>query len=46
LEAWEEAKREIEKIPPHPNRGPENTVEKMAPNSSNRRDSAVTVNGR
>jgi len=43
LETWEEAKREIEKIPSHPNRAPAKTTESPAPN---RRDSAATVNGR
>lgn len=56
LEAWEEAKREIAKIPDHPNKSPtplEPTPTKTAPHvamlagtSSNRRDSTATVNGR
>ncbi|KAJ2919453.1 hypothetical protein MD484_g897, partial [Candolleomyces efflorescens] len=53
LEAWEEAKKEIEKIPDHPNKAP--TPPETAsspsggdpvPSSSNRRDSTATVNGR
>jgi len=32
LEAWEEAKREIDKIQPHPNRGPEEEPIVAAPN--------------
>ena len=56
LEAWEEAKREIAKIPDHPNKSPtplEPTPPKTAPHvamlagtSSNRRDSTATANGR
>ncbi|KAH6916121.1 sorting nexin-41 [Coprinopsis sp. MPI-PUGE-AT-0042] len=56
LEAWEEAKREIAKIPDHPNKAPtppEPGPSKAAPHvamlagaSSNRRDSTATVNGR
>ncbi|KAF5338617.1 hypothetical protein D9611_012815 [Ephemerocybe angulata] len=55
LEAWEEAKREIEKIPDHPNKapgppetGPSSSTSpgEMAPSPSNRRDSTATVNGR
>lgn len=48
LEAWEEAKREIEKIPSHPNQAPappEKSPDKV-PTLSARRDSAATVNGR
>ncbi len=48
LEAWEEAKREIEKIPSHPNQPPappEKSQDKV-PTLSARRDSAATVNGR
>ncbi|KAI0060944.1 hypothetical protein BV25DRAFT_1806376 [Artomyces pyxidatus] len=48
LEVWEEAKREIEKIPDHPNRIP---PEQVVPNpnagpSTVRRDSTATINGR
>ena len=41
LEAWEEAKKEIDKIPDHPNSAnmKEHTVQ-------TRRDSTATVNGR
>lgn len=55
LEAWEEAKREIEKIPNHPNNspaspdgGPSGGVdEPVAPSpATHRRDSTATVNGR
>ncbi|KAI0319621.1 hypothetical protein OF83DRAFT_1109236 [Amylostereum chailletii] len=48
LEAWEEAKREIDKIPEHPNRIPpaeEGPVTVAGP-STNRRDSMATINGR
>ena len=48
LDAWEDAKREIEKIPPHPNRAPP-AAEKpqdMGSVSSAGRDSAAIVNGR
>ncbi|KAF9526137.1 hypothetical protein CPB83DRAFT_858403 [Crepidotus variabilis] len=48
LEAWEEAKQEIEKIPPHPNKAPpapEKSPDK-GPGPSARRDSVATVNGR
>ena len=48
LEAWEEAKREIETIPSHPNQAPappEKSQDKV-PTLSARRDSAATVNGR
>jgi len=40
LEAWEEAKKEIEKIPDHPNRPP------SSQGTDVRRDSTATVNGR
>ncbi|KAJ3550331.1 hypothetical protein NMY22_g536 [Coprinellus aureogranulatus] len=54
LEAWEEAKREIEKIPDHPNKAPSppeagpsgSSDERIAPSPANRRDSTATVNGR
>ncbi|TRM65203.1 hypothetical protein BD626DRAFT_488020 [Schizophyllum amplum] len=47
LEAWEEAKREIENIPDHPNRPPPSAEETQAPSRSGvRRDSTATVNGR
>ncbi|RXW20676.1 hypothetical protein EST38_g5187 [Candolleomyces aberdarensis] len=52
LEAWEEAKKEIEKIPDHPNKAPAplDTASSPGgdpvPSSSNRRDSTATVNGR
>ncbi|EAU90095.1 sorting nexin-41 [Coprinopsis cinerea okayama7 len=58
LEAWEEAKREIEKIPDHPNKDPTPSSEpepsKVPPHvamfsgtsTSSRRDSNATVNGR
>ena len=47
LDAWEEAKREIEKIPEHPNRAPipEQEVD-VGTNPSARRNSSSTVNGR
>ncbi|KAI9464578.1 hypothetical protein BJY52DRAFT_1250060 [Lactarius psammicola] len=50
LEAWEEAKKEIAKIPEHPNRIPSERA--SAPGASNagpsavRRDSTATINGR
>ncbi|KAF7308683.1 Sorting nexin-41 [Mycena chlorophos] len=48
LEAWEEAKREIEKIPEHPNQPP---PAEAGPSTASgptpaRRDSTATVNGR
>ncbi|KAJ3515995.1 hypothetical protein NLJ89_g1404 [Agrocybe chaxingu] len=46
LEAWEEAKREIEKIPDHPNKGPPEQASSGAPGPSARRNSSATVNGR
>ncbi|KAI0033670.1 hypothetical protein K488DRAFT_47235 [Vararia minispora EC-137] len=49
LEAWEEAKREIAKIPDHPNRmPPQEGQDAVAPvaGPSQRRDSTATVNGR
>ncbi|KAG5652043.1 hypothetical protein H0H81_006493 [Sphagnurus paluster] len=51
LEAWEEAKKEIEKIPDHPNQIPVSSQESgpthdvAGPPLSNRRDSMATVNG-
>ena len=42
LEAWEEAKAEIEKIPDHPNRLPEETTNGAV---HGRRDSMATING-
>ncbi|KAK0501226.1 hypothetical protein EDD18DRAFT_1141823 [Armillaria luteobubalina] len=45
LEAWEEAKKEIEKIPDHPNTLP-NTADHPGGSTSTRRDSTATVNGR
>ncbi|KAI9440498.1 hypothetical protein H4582DRAFT_1811156 [Lactarius indigo] len=50
LEAWEEAKKDIAKIPEHPNRIPSERA--SAPGASNagpsavRRDSGATINGR
>ncbi|KAI0044743.1 hypothetical protein FA95DRAFT_218862 [Auriscalpium vulgare] len=56
LEAWEEAKREISKIPDHPNRIPPEQVQAQSPppamspgakkDSAARRDSSATINGR
>lgn len=47
LETWQAAKREIEKIPDHPNSMPATQSGKGAAGSSNtRRDSSATVNGR
>ncbi|KAJ7035660.1 hypothetical protein C8F04DRAFT_514622 [Mycena alexandri] len=49
LEAWEEAKKEIEKIPDHPNKlpPPEAGASGAAgPSSVARRDSTATINGR
>ncbi|KAJ8094667.1 Sorting nexin, cytoplasm-to-vacuole targeting pathway/endosomal sorting [Marasmius tenuissimus] len=43
LEAWEEAKKEIEKIPEHPNRLP---TPQDSGTSNPRRDSTATVGGR
>ncbi|TFK74916.1 hypothetical protein BDN72DRAFT_832631 [Pluteus cervinus] len=45
LEAWEEAKKEIDKIPDHPN-DPPLAQEPPGGSPSTRRDSAATVNGR
>jgi hypothetical protein len=47
LEAWEEAKKEIAKIPEHPNRIPsERAGSSAAGPSTTRRDSTATINGR
>lgn len=55
LEAWEEAKREIDKIPDHPNtvpppppQQPQDAVGGVVagPSGGGRRDSTATVNGR
>ena len=50
LEAWEDAKKEIEKIPDHPNKIPSppepTTATGEAGPSTVRRDSSATVNGR
>ncbi|KAF7356849.1 Sorting nexin-41 [Mycena venus] len=49
LEAWEEAKKEIDKIPSHPNQmpPPEAGITSAAgPSGMARRDSTATVNGR
>jgi hypothetical protein len=45
LEAWEEAKKEIAKIPEHPNRIPSERASSSGP-SVVRRDSTATINGR
>jgi len=47
LEAWEEAKKEIAKIPEHPNKIPSERVGASAAGPSTvRRDSTATINGR
>lgn len=53
LEAWEEAKREVEKIPDHPNKAPptpageQKAMSSPGPESpSARRNSSATVSGR
>jgi len=52
LEAWEEAKREVEKIPDHPNKAAQIPEEQVTPSASNptgpsaKRNSAMTINGR
>lgn len=52
LEAWEDAKKEIEKIPDHPNRPPLPLVGEGesgvvgGEGKAARRDSAATINGR
>ncbi|KAE9393451.1 hypothetical protein BT96DRAFT_967182 [Gymnopus androsaceus JB14] len=43
LEAWEEAKKEIDMIPDHPNKLP---LPPPQPSSSTRRDSTATLNGK
>lgn len=45
LEAWEEAKREIDKIGEHPNKLPESAPPDPSPPKP-RRDSTATINGR
>jgi len=45
MEAWEEAKREIDKIEEHPNRLPDSVPPDPSPPKP-RRDSTATVNGR
>lgn len=44
LEAWEEAKREIDKIGEHPNKLPESVPPDPSPPKP-RRDSTATING-
>lgn len=46
LDAWEEAKREIEKIPPHPNKAPPGPEKLQDVNSSDGRNVTAIVNGR
>ncbi|KAG0709155.1 hypothetical protein DFH29DRAFT_793577 [Suillus ampliporus] len=47
LEAWQAAKKEIEKIPDHPNKRPPSPDARPVPGPSGlRRDSTATVNGR
>jgi sorting nexin-41/42 len=51
LEAWEETKREIEKIPDHPNKTAQIPEEQVTPSnptgfSAARRNSSTTINGR
>jgi sorting nexin-4 len=47
LEAWQAAKKEIEKIPDHPNKRPPSPEARPVPGPSGlRRDSTATVNGR
>jgi sorting nexin-41/42 len=47
LEAWEEAKKEVEKIPEHPNQmTPQEPTAGGTGSSNARRDSTTTVNGR
>jgi sorting nexin-41/42 len=46
LAAWEEAKKEIEKIPDHPNRVPASDADAGGAAPSNvLRDSSATING-
>ncbi|KAF8141716.1 hypothetical protein EV363DRAFT_1443623 [Boletus edulis] len=46
LEAWQAAKKEIEKIPEHPNSTPSSQHAQAASPSNLRRDSTATINGR
>lgn len=46
LEAWQAAKKEIEKIPEHPNSTPSSQHAQAASLSHFRRDSTATINGR
>ncbi|KAH0836572.1 hypothetical protein J3R83DRAFT_8272 [Lanmaoa asiatica] len=46
LEAWQAAKKEIEKIPEHPNSTPSTQHAQAASPSHLRRDSTATINGR
>jgi len=50
LEAWQEAKQEIDKISDHPNKAPEEEIAVRSPTQQNpgaiRRDSTATINGR
>jgi len=50
LEAWEEAKKEIEKIPDHPNKAAQIPEENVMPSNAigplARRNSSTTINGR
>jgi len=57
LEAWEEAKKDIDAIPDHPNKSPsqplvsnntrsQDKTHSTGPSGTNRRDSTATVNGR
>lgn len=50
LEAWEEAKKEIGKIPEHPNRIPSERASGSGASNTGpsavRRDSTATINGR
>jgi hypothetical protein len=46
LDAWEEAKREIEKIPEHPNKVPQPEQGPDGSSEPARRNSSSTVNGR
>ena len=46
LEAWEEAKAEIAKIPEHPNRAPETEGTANGTAVHGRRDSMATINGK
>jgi len=46
LEAWQAAKKEIEKIPEHPNSTPSSQHAQAVSSSNLRRDSGATINGR